>query len=143
MQRHQTEIDHDERGPRDPFDIQLGIVDGFPMTRPSTIVATPLLGVGGTTTWIVQTSRVPDGGGDTIFLQALAANGTAYRIAVPPKVADAIARQRDQLTKRSRSAAARASAASRPPRSFTAEDRAKAAASRARKAAAKRAKRQG
>jgi hypothetical protein len=121
----------------EPFDYQLGLADGFPKTRPATVVATPLMGVGGTTTWIIQTSRIPEQG-DTIFLQAILPNGTAYRLPVPPRVADVIARQREQLTKHNRRAAARASAASRPTRSFTEEDRARGLATRRANAAKRR-----
>ena len=53
--------------------------------------------------------------GDTIFLETISAEGS-IRIAIPPKVAEAIARQRDSLTDKSRSKAAKATAADRKAR---------------------------
>lgn len=64
-----------------------------------------------TTNYSVQTARVrdPEGnGGDTIFLTVLGTEGST-RIALPPDVADCIARQREALSKRVRKASARES----------------------------------
>jgi len=90
----------------DLFDKLLGSVHGLPditSTKPSTVQAiSPLLGC--TQMFIVQTYRQKDLG-DTIFLQAVSKEGTV-RLALPSAVADAIARQRDSLTGKSRSRAA-------------------------------------
>lgn len=90
-----------------PYDRLLGGLDGLPdvvHTRPSTVRAiVPLLGQA--QTWIIQTFRQADQG-DTIFLEVVSAEGS-IRIALPPKVAAAISRQRDSLTKQSRSRASK------------------------------------
>jgi len=80
-----------------------GNLEGLPdviRTRPSTKTASLPL-VGHSHTYIVQTYRQKDEG-DTIFLQVISAEGT-HRIVIPAMVADTIARQRESLTKRSRS----------------------------------------
>jgi hypothetical protein len=95
------------------FDRMLGALDGLPdvtASRPSTIRAiVPLLGLA--QTFIVQTYRQKDVG-DTIFLECVSAEGS-LRLAIPPKVADAIARQRDAISDQARSKAAKAVAAER------------------------------
>ena len=91
----------------DPFDRLLGSLHGLPdvaHTRPATVrVITPLLG--NSETFIVQTYRQAELG-DTIFLERSNRDGN-LRIAIPARVADVIARQRDALTAKSRSRAAR------------------------------------
>jgi hypothetical protein len=62
-------------------------------------------------TWIVRTYRAKDEG-DHVFLEYIGTEGSV-RIALPPAVAQAIARQRDALTDISRSRAAKAEAARR------------------------------
>lgn len=130
--------------PRDAFDRALGLIQDLPDvlgTKPTTIIdSMPLVGT--SQTFIVQTYRQKDEG-DRIFLQHVTAEGHR-RIVIPAKVAQAIARQRDQLTKRSRSRAAKAAAANGQPKGFAAMTeeqmrtaREKARATRARKAAAK------
>ena len=87
----------------DNFDRALGMLDGLPdvcRTRESTMRVTPPLGVGGSQTWIVQTVRQREQG-DTIFLEHASVDGLV-RLVIPPKVADTIARQREQLTGMSR-----------------------------------------
>lgn len=108
------------------FDRLLGSLDGLPdvtRTKASTVTVTPPMGVGGSRTFIVHTLRQRDVvghnadgseravGRDTIFLQMIGQQGS-FRIAIPPAVADAIARQRDALTVKTRSkiGAARAAA---------------------------------
>jgi hypothetical protein len=61
--------------------------------------------------YIVQTYRQKDAG-DTIFLECVSKDGNV-RLPIPPQVSDAIARQRDVLTGKSRSRAAKASAQAR------------------------------
>jgi hypothetical protein len=100
----------------DAYDRLLGALDGLPdvvQSRPTTIrLTTPLLG--NSQTFIVQTVRQKDKG-DTIFLEVVSREGS-QRIAIPPGVANAIARQRDALTAKSRSKAARAQAQDRKDR---------------------------
>lgn len=87
------------------FDRSMGILHDLPdvvSTRPSTIGVVPVFGIG-TQTYIVQTYRQREVG-DTIFIQWVA-DGVAIRMPIPPAVADLIARQRDQLTAKSRSKA--------------------------------------
>lgn len=104
-----------ENGP-DRYDRQIGALHGLPdalSTKSSTIeIQTPM--VGNAETFIVQTYRQKDIG-DTIFLKHIAGDRT-IRIAIPPDVADAIARQRDSLTGRMRSKAAKANAQARKDR---------------------------
>lgn len=99
-----------------PYDRLLGALDGLPdvvHTRPTTVRAiVPVIGAA--ETWIVQTFRQSEQG-DTIFLESVSAAG-AVRIALPPKVAAAIARQRDSLTAKNRSKAAKAVAQERADR---------------------------
>lgn len=105
----------EERSPQmpDSFDRLLGAIHGLPdvcHTRPSTIrTVTPLLGT--SNLFIVQTYRQTDAG-DTIFLEAVSKDGS-IRLAIPPAVSDAIARQRDSLTDKTRSRAAKQSAQTR------------------------------
>ncbi len=62
-------------------------------------------------TFIVQTYRHAEVG-DTIFIEYVGTEGSV-RIALPPKVADTIARQRDALTTKNRKRAAKAESARR------------------------------
>lgn len=103
--------------PGSDFDRQLGRLDGLPdvsSTRPSVIRNVPLLGAGQSQLYVVQTFRHKEMG-DMIFLEHVGEGGTV-RLVLPAKVADAIARQRDQLSKVSRSKASRASAQERMDR---------------------------
>lgn len=65
-------------------------------------------------TFFIQTCRVKEEG-DTILIQYIGAEGS-YRIALPPRVAEAIARQYDALSGKSRSNAAKTLAADRKAR---------------------------
>ncbi len=100
----------------DAFDRLLGSLHGLPdviSTKPSTMrTVTPLLGT--SQMFIVQTYRQLERG-DTIFLECVSKDGSV-RIALPPAVADAIARQRDALTDKSRSRAAKRQAQDRKDR---------------------------
>jgi hypothetical protein len=97
----------------DAYDRLLGSLHGLPdvtNTKPSTIrTITPLLGT--SELFSVQTYRQRDRG-DTIFLECVSKDGF-IRLAIPPAVAEAIARQRDALTGKVRSKAAKATAAAR------------------------------
>jgi hypothetical protein len=101
---------------RDTFDRLIGLLHGLPdviSTKPSTIrTLVPLIGMA--QTFIVQTYRQTDQG-DTIFLECVSGSGS-LRLAIPPKVAEAIARQRDALTDKSRSKAAKRVAGERKER---------------------------
>lgn len=100
----------------DPYDRLLGALDGLPdvvSTRPSTVrTVVPILGH--SQTYIVQSYRQV-GRGDTIFLEMVGREGS-LRLAIPAAVADLIARQRDALTAKARSKAARAVAQERKER---------------------------
>lgn len=101
----------------DAYDRLLGNLDGLPdvvHTKPSTVRVVPSLGIGGSQTYIVQTYRQREQG-DTIFLEVAGREGCT-RLAIPSQVADVIARQRDALTAKSRSKAAKAVAQERKDR---------------------------
>lgn len=89
------------------FDRLVGALEGLPdvtKSKPTTIRAMlPLIGIA--RSFIVQTYRQRDKG-DTIFLETVGGEGT-IRLAIPPQVADAIARQRDALTGKVRSKVAK------------------------------------
>jgi hypothetical protein len=87
------------------FDRLIGTLHGLPdviSTKATTMRVVPTFGIG-TFLYAIQTFRQRDSG-DTIFLEQISDSGTV-RIAIPPDVADVIARQRDQLTTKSRSRA--------------------------------------
>ena len=100
----------------DTYDRQIGALKGLPdviEVKPSTVrVTIPLLGL--SQTFIVQTIRQRDVG-DHVFLETVSRDG-AVRIVLPPQVAEVIARQRDALTAKSRSKAAKALAQERKER---------------------------
>lgn len=90
----------------DQFDRTVRGLDGVPgvvKTKPTTLrVVHPMLGTA--STFIVQTYRRSDGEApseDTILVEFMDASGS-YRLALPGKVADTIARQRDALTTKNR-----------------------------------------
>lgn len=87
-------------------------------TKPSTVQNVDV--IGRAETFIVQTFRVADRGnnedGDYVFVQMMDENAQATRMALPPKVAAAIASQRDSLTARRRSIASKATAKARKDR---------------------------
>lgn len=128
------------------FDRLVGALEGLPdvvHSKPTTIRAMlPLIGIA--RSFIVQTYRQRDKG-DTIFLETVGGEERSIRLAIPPQVAEAIARQRESLGVKSRSKAAKAVMADRVARGesphlhlLDPKVRKKAALARARKAAAKR-----
>ena len=87
------------------YDRVRGGLDGAAVfTKPSTVKHTEVL-TGKSETYIVETARHHELG-DTIFVECMNADGLV-RIALPPKVANAIARQRNALTDQIRSREAR------------------------------------
>jgi hypothetical protein len=95
----------------DAYDRMLGALHGLPdvtKTKPSTIRTVPPLAIGGTQVWITQTYRQREHG-DTLFLEMVSQAGSV-RLAIPPAVTNLIARQRDALTSKVRSQAAKARA---------------------------------
>jgi len=91
----------------DLFDRKIGALHGLPdvvAVKPTTLRAVEPL-IGSSQTFIVQTYRSKEGG-DTIFIEHTSAIGHV-RLALPPNVADTIARQRDALTGRVRSQTAK------------------------------------
>jgi hypothetical protein len=107
---------NESNGMPDQFDRLLGGLLGLPdisSTKPSTIrTVTPIVGT--SQVFIVQTYRQRDVG-DTIFLECVNKEGTV-RLAIPPAVAEAITRQRDALTGKTRSKAAKINAQARKER---------------------------
>lgn len=100
----------------DLFDRQIGSLHGLPdvlSTKPSVVQAVTQM-VGDSQTFTVQTYRQPEIG-DTIFIQCVTKDGTV-RISLPAGVSNAIARQREALTARSRSRRAKATAQARKER---------------------------
>lgn len=97
----------------DDFDRTIRSLTGLPdvlHTKASTVRAlTPVLNL--SQTFIIQTYRQRETG-DTVFIEYIGAEGS-FRLALPPVVADTIARQRDALTDKSRSKAAKQVAADR------------------------------
>lgn len=85
----------------DSFDRLIGMIDGLPSvtkSRPTTVTSVMPF-IGNSQTHVVQTYKGEDG--FTVFLQMVDADGRA-RIVIPPKVANAIYRQRDSLVKQAR-----------------------------------------
>lgn len=79
-------------------------------TRPTTVQSVhPILEL--TETFIVQTFRTKESG-DTVFVQYIGKDGS-LRLALPPDVADTIARQRDALGTKNRRIVAKRVAAER------------------------------
>lgn len=111
-----TTASHTSSSMPDAYDRAIGMLAGLPgahHTNQATVqTLTPLIGKA--ETYIVQTVRQPEEG-DTIFLQCLGAD-RAFRMAIPPKVAALIARQRESLTDHARRAAAKRAAATRKER---------------------------
>ena len=102
------------------FDRALGKLQGLPdtiHTKPSTIT-TQVSFVGLAQTFTVQTYRQRDGQGDekksrdTVFLQAMSAEGT-IRIVIPHEVVATLHRHDEQLTAMNRKRAAKRVAAAR------------------------------
>ena len=100
----------------DAFDRLLGSLHGLPdvtSTKMSTMrTVTPILGT--SQMFIVQTYRQRERG-DTIFLECVDKDGSV-RLALPPSVSEAIARQRDALTGKVRVKIGKASAQARKDR---------------------------
>lgn len=100
----------------DPYDRLFGSLRELPdvtATKPSTIQAvTPIIGTA--QTFFITTFRQAEKG-DTIFIQCVEGEKVT-RLAIPPKVADAIARQRESLTGKVRSKIGRATAQARKDR---------------------------
>jgi|ERR1700722_8881963 len=81
--------------------------------KPTTITTTESV-TGRTETFIVQTARHEEG--DWIYVQCVDENQVVVRLALPPRVANAIAAQRDSLTARRRSITGRRLAKERKDR---------------------------
>lgn len=100
----------------DKFDLVMGSLTGLPdvtRTKESTI-NTVLPVVGAAQTFIVQTFRQREVG-DTLFVVYVDGE-RSVRIVLPPKVTEAIARQRDALTVKVRRKIGKDSAAARKAR---------------------------
>lgn len=104
-----------EQDQRCNFDRLLAGLTGLPDVTeagPSTVRSVDFIGTN--QTFIVTTYRQSERG-DTIFLEAVGSDGH-FRLVIPPKVADAIARQRDALTTKVRRKLGRRSAQARKDR---------------------------
>src|SRR5947208_3209943 len=105
----------DEQRTRSNFDRILAGLHGLPdvsYTQPSTVRSVDFIGT--SQTFIITTYRMREQG-DTVFLEMLSDDGQV-RLVIPPKVADAIARQRDALTTKVRRKVGKANAADRKAR---------------------------
>jgi hypothetical protein len=101
----------------DAFDRTIGALHGLPdvtSIKAAVMRVVPPFGVGGSQLYVVQTYRQREVG-DTIFLEHVSETGTV-RLVIPPQVSAVIARQRDQLTAKTRSKAAKAVAQERKKR---------------------------
>lgn len=97
------------------FDRIRGGLQGVALfTKPSTIKTVQNI-TGKSESFIVETCRFDELGGDFIFIEMVDENGVV-RVALPPKVANVIASQRDSLTARRRSAAGKRVAKERKDR---------------------------
>lgn len=93
------------------FDRVRGGIDGVALfTRPSTIKNVQDI-VGKSETFVIETARL-DEEGDYIFIECVDDTGVT-RLALPPRVANVIAAQRDSLTTRRRSRAGKLQAKAR------------------------------
>jgi hypothetical protein len=87
----------------DRFDRLLGQYHGLPggLTQPQIIREVSLLGVGGSSLFVVQTARLDDG--DVVFLQTEdPASGRLLKLVLPPSVTRALVRQHDSLIGKAR-----------------------------------------
>jgi hypothetical protein len=95
-----------DEAPRDVFDKVIGLIDGTPgtrKTRPTTLVSVEAL-LGDAQTYVVQTYKTEDGFFG--FVQMIDRRSGA-RFVLPPKVMNAIYRQKDALIKSNRRERAR------------------------------------
>lgn len=106
----------------DPFDYALGQLDGLNGVTHTKQATVRHIGLTETSTWIVQTFRQRDTAEigeraapakDTIFVEFIGARGRSLRLVIPPPVAEAISRQRDQLSAINRRKGARQAVATR------------------------------
>lgn len=93
----------------DAFDRAYGQAQGFSHTRPRTITAANVMGIGGVRSYIIESYRIPEAG-DSVFIQITGPEGL-QRVHLPPAVSNAIASQRDALTTMARKRAGRERAA--------------------------------
>jgi hypothetical protein len=91
-----------------------GLKDIALFTKPSTIRNIENM-TGRAETYVVESCRYDELGGDFIFVECVDEAGVT-RICLPPKVASAIASQRDSLSRRRRSAASSRAAKARMER---------------------------
>lgn len=94
--------------------IRGGLVGVALFTKPSTIRNVQNI-TGRAETFVVETARHQELGGDYIFVECVDESGVV-RLCLPPKVANAIASQRDSLSARRRSISAKATARARMDR---------------------------
>lgn len=96
------------------YDRVRGGLEGVALfTKPSTVKNVQIIS-GKSETFVIETARHEELG-DTIFIECMDEDGVT-RLALPPRVANAIASQRDSLTARRRSRASKAVAQARKDR---------------------------
>jgi hypothetical protein len=95
------------------YDRLRGGVNGL-FTKPSTIKVVQEI-TSKTETFVVETGRDDERGGDFVFIECVDETGVT-RLALPPRVANAIASQRESLTSRRRSLAGKRLAKERKDR---------------------------
>lgn len=100
---------HFQQSEPDAYDRAYGQAQGFPHTKPSTITAANVMGIGGVRSYVVETFRLPEVG-DSVFVQITGPEGL-QRVHLPPIVTKVITRQRDALSTQSRKRAGKARAA--------------------------------
>jgi hypothetical protein len=93
--------------------LRSGLQDVALKSKPSTIQDVSFTGTA--ETFVIVTYRYEEKGGDFVFVECMDDTGLT-RICLPPKVANAIARQRDSITSRRRSITAKKLARERKDR---------------------------
>jgi len=97
------------------YDRLRGRMEGVAIfTKPSTVRNVEII-TGKAETFVIETCRHAELG-DYIFIEMMDESGEVTRVALPPKAANAIVRQRDALTTKMRSRAAKELAQARKDR---------------------------
>jgi hypothetical protein len=85
----------------DQFDRLIGMLHDLPdvvKTKVTPINIVPKFGVGGVQTFLIQTYKHRENG-DTVFLKVDVPDKGLIKLILPPKVVDAIVRQRESVSK--------------------------------------------
>ena len=96
----------DTARPKDEFTLQLANWSDYPQaTKVGPAIVQTQTFLGNAETWTVQTIRHSDLG-EAVFIQRIHSSGS-MQLALPPKVTEAIARQRDSISAKNRRRGAR------------------------------------